>query len=392
MPVIDMAPAFGFSGFDQRLRERDTSSSHYRVMFPITPTAKRAWLATSAISRVALLVRPSSGLHPAPLQNPGAVVPRGGLWYLQRMAEMDAHGDARSPAEDRRDRGRRVLAATVVAALLLSAAVLAVVWAQMGRALEVGQTVLDRTDAVTATLNEDIAAFKGTAATAKKIQPRLKAGQQVLNEQVGPIDRMVGIGPIVVYRERLRSYVTSASDYYDDVLSTATFVADRSQVVQEIGRAFEALSQAATATTSADVIAKADEAAQAAGAAVSRLQSMSASSTAAYVNTALIAHLGELRAALAELAAGLTRQNASAIRRSGARLGQLLKADWESLFYEADASTIARFKAQAADLQGQRQEIMASRLKLEQQRPLLGVSVVVLLLVSALIAAAVWLR
>lgn len=284
-------------------------------------------------------------------------------------------------------------------ALLVVAVVAAAVWLQTVLTLRAGSTASTKISVAVVQLNTLLADFKGDPADARTVLAGIdtveaafstaRATSQVVAR--GPLP--VGSASRVAYAAALEAYVDEGEAYLADITLTAETIANRGVVIQELSDGFGVLDELGKpGITAADVDRVISDVQATVGATLGGLESIESTGLSVYSSAPLVARLNSISAQLQLIRASLAASDSTGFAASTAAFGELLKADWQALFFAADTAGVERLAADVRAFGDHQESVLAARSELVAVRNAAGLLAVLAAAVGALAAAAAWLR
>lgn len=283
--------------------------------------------------------------------------------------------------------------------LLVVAVTSAAVWLQTVLTLRAGSSANTKISVAVVGLNHLLADFKGDPEDARAVLAGADEVRTALEESrsharaVGRAPLPIGVGERKAYAAALEAYVDEADGYLDDVTRAADTIVNRGAIIEDLSNGFGVLDElTAPDPTAADVDRVIANVQVTVAGTLESLASVEATGLSVYSSTPLEERLSAIAGQLALVRSTLAASDGAGFAASTAAFAELLKADWQALFFAADTAGVERLAADVRAFGDRRDAITAARAGLIAVRNAAGVLAVLAAAVGGLAAAAAWLR
>jgi hypothetical protein len=272
-------------------------------------------------------------------------------------------------------------------------------WVQMGQTLGAGARVETHLDTTTSDLNAALGEFRGDPEDAQALLSALEltgVDLRAAAADVAKIDDAVlpaGRAGRSRYAAAIMARIEAQEGYMADLSSSASKIIGRGDIIQELSDGFGVLDElSAPDLDAAKVQAVMDDVQSAVDEALAGLRSMDATGVAAYSSEPLVERLTAVSREVSATRTALKEQDAEGFAAATAAFAELLKADWQALFFAADTAGIERLAESVSGISGLQEEAAAARGDIAALRDSMGLAALLCAAVGALLAAMVWLR
>lgn len=296
------------------------------------------------------------------------------------------------------DRQRAMMRAAAVM-LLVVAFYCAAEWVQMGRTLEVGAHVETQLDLATHDLNAALVEFRGDPEDAKALLSALELNDVDLRAaavEVAKIENAVlpaGGADRAEYAGALTARINEQEDYMADLSSSASKIIGRGDIIQRLSEGLGVLDELSAPELDVEKVqAVMGDVQSAVDEALDGLHSIDTTGAAAYSSGPLVERLSAVSREVSSTRAALGEQDTQGFAAATAAFAELLKADWQALFFAADTAGVERLAEDVSRISELQEEAAKASGDIAALRDSMGLAALLSVVVGALLAAMVWLR
>ncbi|MHB1137035.1 MAG: hypothetical protein ACYCXR_07690 [Coriobacteriia bacterium] len=287
----------------------------------------------------------------------------------------------------------------VAVTLLVVAFYCAAEWVQMGWTLEAGARAEAQLDAATSDLNAALAEFRGDPEDARAVLSVIELNGVDLRAATTDVAKIedailpIGSDGRSEYAAALTARIEAQEGYMADLSSSASKIIGRGDIIQRLSDGFGVLDELSAPELDAEKVgAVMDDVQSAVDEALEGLRSMDATGVAAYSSGPLVERLTAVSREVSGTRTALGEQDAEGFAAATAAFAELLKADWQALFFAADTAGIERLAGSVSGISELQEEAVRTRGQIATLRDSMGLAALLSAAVGALLAAMVWLR
>lgn len=201
-----------------------------------------------------------------------------------------------------------------------------------------------------APLSEDFAQFQAHPEVAKKLKPKFKKAQNVLNKATRKLKAINPPSELATVKEDLILLDVKSAGIYQDLVKLTDYLVQRDATINKFSKATEDFDKAAKQAKTAQDIIKAGQALKgSADGTVKELEELD-SPIKVYSNQLLEQYLKELSLDLSLLEEGIKQNDVQKVEQAGSKLGEVFSKDWTQAVWQEDKKDVEKYKARVKEI------------------------------------------